>query len=100
MFTILFWKQALERSVKTFAQSIIAATTISGTTTLADISMGGVFATAGVAAVISILTSIVSAPLSPQGNPSLIAVAAPPGPQAEEVAVKPIKATKKANPKN
>lgn len=68
-----FWKDALERAVKTAAQSAIIAWGV-GEQLLnlftADILLIGQFAVSG--AVLSLLTSVASAPFSDRGTASLV----------------------------
>lgn len=59
--TKLFWADTIERSVKTFAQTSVALLTASGVLSLFTVNWGDLFAVAGLAALISILTSIGSA---------------------------------------
>ena len=67
MLTKAFWLAALERAVRTFAQALIAvfATTQTG---LLDVDWPGALSAAGMAAVLSILTSVAA---SKNGSPSL-----------------------------
>lgn len=69
MFSILFWRAALERSVKTFAQSA-AALLVGNTSGLLDTDWVGVLSVSGLAAVVSVLTSLGSDALTGDG-PSL-----------------------------
>jgi hypothetical protein len=79
MWTKTFWKQALERALKTFAQAALALLTGDGLGVL-DVDWTAVVSVGALAAVASILTSIVSAPVGPdKGSPSLVDVP-PPGP--------------------
>ena len=57
LFTARFWTDALERALKTFAQSFVA---VAGASTIADwgTSWLGWLAGAGLAALMSLLTSI------------------------------------------
>lgn len=71
MLTASFWKDALERAVKTFAQTAAALLTGDGLG-ITDVSWGGVASVAGMAAAVSILTSIASAPVGTPGNASLV----------------------------
>jgi len=59
MFTKLFWKDAIERAIRTVSQAWLAVLTVSGTTILnADMkAMAAVGATAGI---ISVLMSVVA----------------------------------------
>lgn len=73
MFTTQFWKEALERALKTAAQTAILAWGV-GDQVLnlftADLVLIGQFAVSG--AVLSILTSVASAPFSQKDSPSLV----------------------------
>jgi len=72
MWTKEFWKQTAERAVKTFAQAAIALLTGDGMGLL-DINFGNVLSVAGLAAVVSLFTSIVSAKIGPdQNSPSVV----------------------------
>jgi len=69
MWTKDFWKDTAERAIKTFLQNILAILLISGTTLLnADWQAG--LAVAATAAVVSLLTSVVSgAATKTEGEP-------------------------------
>lgn len=72
MFTLGFWKRALERAIKTAAQALVALW--AGDVALDAFSVDWA-QTAGIAAgaaVLSILTSIISEPFGDQGDPSLV----------------------------
>jgi hypothetical protein len=72
MFTWKFWSDALERSIKTGAQTLLAALTVSNlfaldhTTVIADLGAGAT------AMVISVLTSIVSSSVGDSTSASLV----------------------------
>ncbi len=79
MMTRLFWKQALERALKSFAQSLLLAIGASGVganlfaldlKTLVGFGVGGM--------VLSVLTSIASAPFGATNSPSLVNTTAAP----------------------
>lgn len=70
MRTSKFWKDAFERAVKTFAQSAVAVLALS--TSLIDVSWGAAIGTAGLAAVISMLTSMGSAGVGSSESASLV----------------------------
>jgi len=78
MFSVLFWKQALERAVKSAAQALVLVLGASQFDWL-HAGWGAVAVGAGSAFVLSVITSIVSAPFGDAGTPSL--VAAPSSPQ-------------------
>ena len=67
MLTLLFWKAALERSIKTAAQAAIALIG-TGAVGFTDLDWLQIASVSGVAAVVSILTSLASA--AGDGNPS------------------------------
>jgi hypothetical protein len=59
MFKIVFWEDAGERAARTFAQALIAVL-VAGPTGLLDVPWWGAASTAGLAAVVSLLTSVVA----------------------------------------
>ena len=63
-----FWLAALERAVKTFAQAAVAIIT-AGDTGLLDVDWVQVASVSGLAAVVSVLTSVASG--TSNGEPSL-----------------------------
>lgn len=69
MFTIIFWRATFERAVKTIAQAA-GALLIGAGTGLLDTDWLGVASAAGIAGVISVLTSIGSDAITGNG-PSL-----------------------------
>ena len=69
IFTLAFWKAATERAVKTFAQAL-AALLVAGGTGILDTEWTAAASVAGMAAVVSLLTSIGSDVLTGNG-PSL-----------------------------
>ena len=70
MFTIAFLKATAERSVKTFAQAL-AALLIADGTDLLTTDWGGRLSVAGMAAVVSVLTSVASSQIGGPG-PSVV----------------------------
>ena len=61
MYTATFWKDAAARAVKTFAQALIATLGVSLTpATAPGVNWGAVLAAAGIAALLSVLTSLAS----------------------------------------
>jgi hypothetical protein len=81
-----FWAAAAERSFKTFAQSIVAVIGVAGFTP-ADVDWKQLLAVGGVAAAVSLLTSIASAPVNNAGPSLASEVLSPPAPAvpADEV---------------
>jgi hypothetical protein len=71
MFSISFVKNAVERACKTFAQAALALLAGDRIGVL-DVNWGDVGSIALLAALISLLTSVVSAPLGPVGSPSIV----------------------------
>lgn len=60
MFTALFWKDTAERFVKTFAQALLALFLVAPQTPILAFDWPSALGLAATAAVISLLTSIVS----------------------------------------
>ncbi|QIK63188.1 holin [Leucobacter viscericola] len=75
MFTKLFWKDAGERAVKTFAQAAVALLT-AGATGLLGIDWPQLLSVAGLAALVSILTSVGSDSVGDRGTASLLVLSA------------------------
>lgn len=73
VFTKRFALSALERATKTFAQTLIALWSVGDAALgLVDVDWKKAASVAGLAAVLSILTSVVSAPVGPDNSPSLV----------------------------
>ncbi len=70
MWTVAFWKAAAERAVKTFAQSLVAYFVAGSVAGLFDVNWGDALSVAGLATLVSVLTSIGSSAVGPNG-PSL-----------------------------
>jgi hypothetical protein len=71
MFTIAFWKGATERAIKTAAQSLLATISVTGLT-FGAVDWGVALSVAGLAALASVLTSIVNpAPVPASQDPEL-----------------------------
>lgn len=83
MLTGKFLTAALERAVKTFAQTLAAALAVGGLDLL-SVPWGAALSTAGLAALLSLLTSVVSAPAAGDGpalfGPETVEPSAPAGP--------------------
>lgn len=73
-----FWVSAAERAVKTFAQSLLATLVVF--TGVLDVDWVNSLSAAGLATVLSVLSSIGSAKVGPDGSPSVVGE-----PPAEEV---------------
>lgn len=68
-----FWVSAAERMVKSFAQTALVLWPVGDDLLhLYDIDWKTALLTAGMAAVASVLTSVVSGPIGPDGSPSLV----------------------------
>lgn len=74
-----FWAASIERAIKTFAQSIVAVIGVAGVTP-ADVDWKQLLAVGGIAAGVSLLTSIVSAPVNNTGPSLASEVLSPPAP--------------------
>ncbi|MGH3938301.1 MAG: holin [Pseudonocardiaceae bacterium] len=71
MFTSLFWRLALERAFKTFAQTLVALLSAGGIGLL-NAPWTTALSAAGMAALLSLLTSVASEPWGARGTPSLL----------------------------
>lgn len=69
--TAAFWISTLERAFKTFAQALAAAFGAVGLGIM-DAPWQGALSLGGMAALLSVLSSVVSAPIGPDGSPSLV----------------------------
>ncbi len=67
-----FWGGAAERCIKTIAQSLLALLTVDAATTVFNIDLRTAAGIALTAGAVSLLTSIVSAPIGPPGSPSMV----------------------------
>ena len=72
MFTLIFWQATLERAVKSFAQSLVAALG-AGSAAGWDVPWWSYLSVAAMTALLSVLTSLSSMPIGPAGSPSLVA---------------------------
>ena len=66
-----FFRETLERAVKTFAQTLAAILT-AGAVDLLSVPWGGALSAAGLAALLSVLTSVGSAQWGDEETPSLV----------------------------
>lgn len=67
-----FWGGAAERALKTIAQSLLALLTVDAASNLFNLDFKMAASVALTAGAVSLLTSIVSAPIGPPGSPSLV----------------------------
>jgi hypothetical protein len=72
MFQRAFWIAAIERAIKTFAQTAVALIGGDAVLSIVDVDAGGIAGISGTAAVVSVLTSLASIPLSQGSSPSLV----------------------------
>jgi hypothetical protein len=73
MWTIGFWKETVERAIKTAAQAGLAFFIV-GETGIAMVDWATVGGVAAVAAIASVLTSLASSSFGPAHSPSLVQV--------------------------
>ena len=71
MFTKIFVRQIAERAIKTFAQTVVALAGVSQMDWL-TLDWAQLAATAGIAAGLSVLTSIASDKIGPVDSPSVV----------------------------
>lgn len=71
MFTIAFLKGAAERALKTFAQSLLAVVSVTGLT-FGGVDWGVSLSAAGLAALASVLTSIVNPSFTAGGDQEIV----------------------------
>jgi hypothetical protein len=71
MWSRKFWLATLERCLKTVAQTALASFAV-GTTSLLSVPWPAVAAVAGLAGVVSVLTSIASSGVADSSSPSLV----------------------------
>ncbi|MFD7296310.1 holin [Streptomyces sp. NPDC059897] len=66
MWSIGFWKATTERAIRTFAQAL-AAVLVAGATNLLDVDWAAALGTAGLAALLAVLTAVGTAGIGPHG---------------------------------
>lgn len=71
LFTVAFWRDATERAIKTAAQSAILGLGLGEGLNLFDVDPMLMLGFAGGGALLSLLTSIASAPIGQKGSASL-----------------------------
>jgi hypothetical protein len=72
MWTKSFWKQAAERAVKSAAQALIGLWALDGGLNVLDVDARLAAGVAAGAAVLSVLTSIVTSGIGEPGDPSAV----------------------------
>jgi len=75
MFSITWLKDAAERAIKTFAQTLLSLMTLG--TAITDVNWGSALAISGTAVVVSFLTSVLSAGIGNSGTASLTSAVGP-----------------------
>jgi Putative lactococcus lactis phage r1t holin len=76
MLTLTFWQCSLERAMKTFCQTLVAILG-AGSVGLLNADWTTSLSTAGMAALLSVLTSVGSVPVGRPGSPSLVGAIQP-----------------------
>lgn len=76
MLTAAFWTGAVDRALKSFAQALLLLWGADAGFNLLEISIGPALGVAAGAAVLSLLTSVVSAPVGDKGSSSFLPGAA------------------------
>lgn len=71
MFNFYFWVAAAERALKTLAQTLVALIGANAVSVM-ELDWPQMLGVAGTAAVVSILTSLASAPFGANNGPSLV----------------------------
>ena len=72
MWTVKFWKAAAERAVKSAAQALVLLWAADGGLNILDVNLTEAFGLSGGAAVLSLLTSVVSSAVGDSSSPSLV----------------------------
>jgi hypothetical protein len=72
MWTTTFWKDAAERALKTAAQALLSLWVVGGAFNILTVSWGPALGVAAGAAVVSLLTSLVSSGIGEKGTASLV----------------------------
>lgn len=72
MLTASFWRDAIERSVKTAAQTAVGLLTADQVIGVLDVDWGDSFSVVGLATLVSLLTSVASARVGARGTASMI----------------------------
>lgn len=72
MLTTAFWIGVMDRAVKSFAQALLLLWGADAAFNVVEVDVRGAFGVAAGAAVLSFLTSLVSAPIGDQGTTSFL----------------------------
>lgn len=76
MWTLAFWKESLERAIKTAAQSLLALWLVGNVFNVLAVDWGQALGISLGAMMLSFLTSVASLTAGPAGSPSLVTPAA------------------------
>ncbi|MGK5627527.1 holin [Streptomyces sp. URMC 123] len=71
MFTAAFWKATAERAIRTFAQALAAVLT-AGATDLISVDWKAALSTAGMAALLAVLTALATSGIGAKGGPGVM----------------------------
>jgi hypothetical protein len=71
VFSLMFWKSAAERAVKSFAQALAAC--LAAGTGFEGVNWEVALSVSGMTALLSVLTSVASLPVGDHASPSLVA---------------------------
>lgn len=77
MFSLLWAKDAAERAVKTFAQALLALVSGGSFLNIVSLNWGDMLGVSATAAVVSVLTSVVSVGLGDKGTASAVKLGTP-----------------------
>lgn len=72
MFSRAFWLSTFERALKTFCQTLLGLLSTGTTVGLLGVNWASALELAGVTTLLSILTSLASAPLGPSASASVV----------------------------
>lgn len=73
MYSLNFWRNAiLDRGAKSFAQALLLVFLGDSALNVINVNWPEALGLASTAALISVLTSIVSSPVGPEGSPSIV----------------------------
>lgn len=87
IFSKAFWVDTVERALKTFAQSLLALLTASNVGSL-NVPWPALLSAAGLAALLSVLTSVGGVNVGRQGSPSMVPVESAPAPSDQRTSAR------------